>query len=156
MEKMNNIDINEILKLLPHRYPFVLIDRVLDFQPGQFIKAVKNVTINELYFTGHFPNNPVMPGVLQLEAMAQALALLAFKTLQETGAVVTGKEIFYFAGVDKARFKHPVVPGDQLIIDIEMSKQKGTIWKAKGTVKVNGELACSAELTAAYMGNGSD
>src|SRR6185437_1949840 len=95
--KMSEIDINEILKLLPHRYPFVLIDRVLDFQPGQFIKAVKNVTINELYFTGHFPNNPVMPGVLQLEAMAQALALLAFKTLQDSGATVTGKEIFYFA-----------------------------------------------------------
>jgi 3-hydroxyacyl-[acyl-carrier-protein] dehydratase len=153
---MNKIDINEILKLLPHRYPFVLIDRVLDYQPGQSLRAVKNVTINELYFTGHFPNNPVMPGVLQLEAMAQALALLAFKTLQDTGSKVTGKEIFYFAGIDKARFKQPVIPGDQLIIDIEMSKHKGAIWKAKGSVRVADELVCSAELTAAYMGNGSD
>lgn len=153
---MNKIDINEILKLLPHRYPFVLIDRVLDYQAGHSIKAIKNVTVNELYFTGHFPNNPIMPGVLQLEAMAQAFALLAFKSLESMGVKPTGNEIFYFAGIDKARFKQPVVPGDQLVIEIELTKHKGAIWKAKGTVKVLDELVCSAELTAAYMGNSSD
>jgi 3-hydroxyacyl-[acyl-carrier-protein] dehydratase len=151
---MNKIEINEVLRLLPHRYPFVLIDRVLDYQVGQSIKAIKNVSVNELYFTGHFPNNPIMPGVLQLEAMAQAFALLAFKTLQGEGTVPTGKEIFYFAGIDKARFKQPVVPGDQLVIEITLTKNKGSIWKAKGIAKVEDQLVCSADLTAAYMGNG--
>jgi len=151
---MNKIEINEVLKLLPHRYPFVLIDRVLDYQIGHSIKAIKNVSVNELYFTGHFPNNPIMPGVLQLEAMAQAFALLAFKSLQGEGVEATGKEIFYFAGIDKARFKQPVVPGDQLVIEIQLTRHKGAIWKAKGVAKVDNELVCSAELTAAYMGNG--
>ncbi|MDO8953459.1 MAG: 3-hydroxyacyl-ACP dehydratase FabZ [Gammaproteobacteria bacterium] len=150
---MSKLEVNEILSLLPHRYPFILIDRVEEFQVDQSIIAIKNVTINELFFTGHFPNNPVMPGVLQLEAMAQAFALLAFKSLQSKGGIVTGKEIFYFAGIDKARFKKPVIPGDQLLIEILLTRQKGAIWKAKGTVKVDGELVCSAELTAAHMGS---
>lgn len=146
----DQINITEILSLLPHRYPFILIDRVLALTLGESIQALKNVTINELFFMGHFPNNPVMPGVLIVEAMAQAMAVLAFKTLESHGIERTGKEIFYFAGIDKVRFKQPVIPGDQLIINIEFRRQKRDIFKAEGSVCVRGEVVCTAQLMAAY------
>lgn len=148
----DQINIKEILELLPHRYPFVLIDRVMEFKAEESIRALKNVTINELYFTGHFPGNPVMPGVLILEAMAQAMAILAIKTFQTRGVQKTGNEIFYFAGIDKVRFKQPVVPGDQLILDVRLTRQKKDIFKAEGVASVNGAVVCSAELMAAYKG----
>jgi 3-hydroxyacyl-[acyl-carrier-protein] dehydratase len=147
---VNTIEIKEILDYLPHRYPFILVDRVLDYTPGESIVAIKNVSINELYFTGHFPNNPVMPGVLMLEAMAQAMGLLAYKTLEGEGKVRTGKEIFYFAGIDKVRFKQPVVPGDQLVITVQFIKQKREVIKAAATAMVSDNLVCSAELMIAY------
>jgi 3-hydroxyacyl-[acyl-carrier-protein] dehydratase len=137
------MDIHEILKKLPHRYPFLLVDRVLEIEKGVRIKALKNVTINEPFFGGHFPHRPVMPGVLMLEAMAQAAALLAFETL---GVVPDDKTVYYFAGIDGARFKRPVEPGDQLIMDVTLDRMKAGIFKFKGTARVGGQLACEAEL----------
>lgn len=149
-QKLDEINITEILSLLPHRYPFILVDRILDFKADQSIQVLKNVTINELFFTGHFPGNPVMPGVLVIEAMAQAMALLCFKTLDDTGVPRTGNELFYFAGIDKARFKQPIIPGDQLIIDVHFGKKKRDIVKAQGTVRVRDEIVCTADIMAAY------
>jgi 3-hydroxyacyl-[acyl-carrier-protein] dehydratase len=137
------MDIHEILKKLPHRYPFLLVDRVLELEKGVRIKALKNVTINEPFFVGHFPHRPVMPGVLMLEAMAQAAALLAFDTL---GVVPDDKTVYYFAGIDGARFKRPVEPGDQLILDVSLDRMKSGIFKFKGTARVDGNVACEAEL----------
>jgi len=143
---MTTMDIHEILKCLPHRYPFILIDRVTDLVKGESITAIKNVTINEPFFTGHFPGRPVMPGVMIVEALAQAGAILASKTNEPT----PGKESLYlFAGIDKARFKRVVEPGDQLILEVKIVKRKADIWKLTGTATVNGELACSAELLSA-------
>lgn len=147
---MSEIDIKTILEYLPHRYPFVLIDRVLDYTPGESITALKNVTINELYFTGHFPGNPVMPGVLMLEALAQAMGILAFKTFESEGIQRNGREIFYFAGIDKVRFKQPVMPGDQLILKVRFTRKKGGILKAAAQALVRDEVVCSAELMIAY------
>ena len=115
------MDIHQILKLLPHRYPILLVDRVLEIEPGKSIKALKNVTINEPFFMGHFPKHPVMPGVLMIEAMAQAAALLSFSTL---GVTPDDKTVYYFAGIDGARFKRPVGPGDQMIMDVELLRMK--------------------------------
>ncbi len=137
------MDIHEILKKLPHRYPILLVDRVLVLEKGKSIKALKNVTINEPFFAGHFPHRPVMPGVLMLEAMAQAAALLAFDTL---GVVPDDKTVYYFAGIDAARFKRPVEPGDQLIMDVSLDRMKAGIFKFKGVARVDGNLACEAEL----------
>jgi 3-hydroxyacyl-[acyl-carrier-protein] dehydratase len=137
------MDIHEILKKLPHRFPFLLVDRVLELEKGVRIKALKNVTINEPFFTGHFPHRPVMPGVLMLEAMAQVAALLAFDTL---GVVPDDKTVYYFAGIDAARFKRPVEPGDQLIMDVTLDRMKAGIFKFKGVARVDGKLACEAEL----------
>jgi 3-hydroxyacyl-[acyl-carrier-protein] dehydratase len=137
------IDIHEILKQLPHRYPFLLVDRVLEVEKGKSIKALKNVTINEPFFVGHFPHRPVMPGVLMLEAMAQVAALLAFDTL---GVTPDNKTIYYFAGIDGARFKRPVEPGDQLVMDVTLDRMKAGIFKFKGTTRVGTEIACEAEL----------
>ena len=137
------MDIHEILKKLPHRYPILLVDRVLEIEKGVRIKAIKNVTINEPFFTGHFPHRPVMPGVLMLEAMAQAAALLAFDTL---GVVPDDKTVYYFAGIDAARFKRPVEPGDQLVMDVTLDRMKAGIFKFKGISRVDGNLACEAEL----------
>ncbi|MBT7870991.1 MAG: 3-hydroxyacyl-ACP dehydratase FabZ, partial [Thiotrichales bacterium] len=111
-DNSNTLDINEVMKHLPHRYPFLLIDKVLDFEEGKTLRAVKNVTINEPFFQGHFPHIPVMPGVLIMEALAQATGILSFKT---TGKLPTDDSLYYFVGIDKARFRKPVVPGDQLI-----------------------------------------
>ena len=137
------MDIHQILKLLPHRYPILLVDRVLSIDKGKRIQALKNVTINEPFFTGHFPHRPVMPGVLMLEAMAQAAALLTFDTL---GVAPDDKTVYYFAGIDGARFKRPVEPGDQLVMDVALERAKAGIYKFKGTTRVGDEVACEAEL----------
>ncbi len=137
------MDIHEILKKLPHRYPILLVDRVLEVEPGKRIKALKNVTINEPYFVGHFPHRPVMPGVLMLEAMAQTAALLSFAA---EGAGPDDNSVIYFAGIDGARFKRPVEPGDQLLMEVTLERQKAGIYKYKGIARVGEEIACEAEL----------
>ena len=137
------MDIHQILKQLPHRYPFILVDRVLELDKGKSIKALKNVTINEPFFGGHFPHRPVMPGVLMLEALAQAAALLAFD-LQ--GVTPDDKTVYYFAGIDGARFKRPVEPGDQLILDVELERMRAGIFKFKARASVGEETATEAEL----------
>jgi 3-hydroxyacyl-[acyl-carrier-protein] dehydratase len=140
---MTTMDIHAILKLLPHRYPILLVDRVLSIEKGKTIRAVKNVTINEPFFTGHFPHRPVMPGVLMLEAMAQAAALLSFDML---GVTPDDKTVYYFAGIDGARFKRPVEPGDQLVMDVSLERSKAGIFKFKGITRVGEETACEAQL----------
>jgi 3-hydroxyacyl-[acyl-carrier-protein] dehydratase len=140
---MTMMDIHKILKQLPHRYPILLVDRVLELEKGARIKALKNVSINEPYFLGHFPHRPVMPGVLMLEALAQAAALLAFDTLGETPDDQT---VYYFAGIDGARFKRPVEPGDQLILEVELDRMKAGIFKFKARAKVGDDIATEAEL----------
>ena len=137
------MDIHQILKKLPHRYPFLLVDRVLEIETGKRIKALKNVTINEPFFVGHFPHRPVMPGVLIIEAMAQAAGLLSFDAL---GASTDDKSVIYFAGIDSARFKRPVEPGDQLIMDVSIERHKAGIFKFKGVTRVSDQVACEAEL----------
>jgi len=137
------MDIHAILKQLPHRFPFLLVDRVLELERGKRIKALKNVTINEPFFGGHFPHRPVMPGVLMLEALAQAAALLAFDTL---GVTPDDKTVYYFAGIDGARFKRPVEPGDQLFLHAELDRMKSGIFKFKARAMVGEELAVEAEL----------
>lgn len=137
------MDIHQILEKLPHRYPILLVDRVLELEPGKRIRALKNVSINEPYFVGHFPHRPVMPGVLMLEALAQAAALLSFaddKLQSDKNSVI------YFVGIDGARFKRPVEPGDQLILDVEVNRIKAGIHKFSARASVAGELACQAEL----------
>lgn len=141
-----SMDIHEIMKLLPHRYPILLLDRVLEINLGQSLTALKNVTINEAFFTGHFPNRPVMPGVLILEAMAQAGAVLAYKSTQLTYA---DGVLYYFAGIDKARFRRVVEPGDQLRLTVKVLRSKKDIWKLEGSAFVGDELACSAEFLSA-------
>jgi 3-hydroxyacyl-[acyl-carrier-protein] dehydratase len=140
---LSALDIHQILKRLPHRYPILLVDRVLELEVHQRIKALKNVTINEPFFAGHFPHRPVMPGVLTLEALAQAAALLAFES---AGASVAPDAIVYFVGIDGARFKRPVEPGDQLILDVTIDRQKAGIWKFKTRASVGGETAVEADL----------
>jgi len=137
------MDIHQIIKKLPHRYPFLLVDRVVEFEKDVRIKALKNVTINEPFFNGHFPNRPVMPGVLMLEALAQASALLSFSSEGETS---DGSRLYYFAGIDGARFKRVVEPGDQLILESTITRKKGAIYKYATRATVDGELAVEAEL----------
>lgn len=138
---LHAMDIQQIHSLLPHRYPFLLIDRVLDSEPGKRLRAMKNVTINEPFFQGHFPTKPVMPGVLLIEAMAQATGLLAMESSD-----VPKEAIYYLVGVDKARFKRPVMPGDQLIFEVEVLKHKREIWVFAAEAKVDGNLVASAEI----------
>ena len=140
---MTTLDIHQILKQLPHRYPILLVDRVIDLELGKSIRAIKNVTINEPFFTGHFPHRPVMPGVLMLEAMAQTAALLSFAA---EGAAPDNKSVIYFAGIDGARFKRPVEPGDQLVMDVTLDRARAGIYKFKGVARVGEEIACEAEL----------
>ncbi len=140
------MDIHKILKQLPHRYPFLLVDRVLELDKGKSIKALKNVTINEPFFEGHFPNRPVMPGVLMLEALAQASALLSFDALN---ASPDEQMIYYFAGMEGVRFRRPVEPGDQLILEAELVRMKAGIFKFKTRALVGNEVAVEAELTCA-------
>ena len=140
-----SMTIDEIMQYLPHRYPFLLIDRVLEMEVGKCITAIKNVSINEPFFPGHFPGSPVMPGVLILEAMAQAAALLSFKTENYTPEEIG---IVYFAGIDGARFKKPVLPGDQLVLKIEIVRRVRGIWKYTARAEVDGALVAEAELMA--------
>ncbi|MDP1691311.1 MAG: 3-hydroxyacyl-ACP dehydratase FabZ [Burkholderiaceae bacterium] len=137
------LDIHKILKRLPHRYPILLVDRVLELEKNVRIKALKNVTINEPFFMGHFPARPVMPGVLMLEALAQAAALLSFES---AGAEPDDETVVYFVGVDGARFKRVVEPGDQLILEASIERCKGGIYKYKTRASVDGETAVEAEL----------
>ena len=137
------MDIQYILNQLPHRYPFLLVDRVLELERNQRIRAIKNVTFNEPFFTGHFPGRPVMPGVLILEALAQAAGLLAFDAM---GQVPDENNIYYFVGIDGAHFKHSVVPGDQLILDITIDRVRGGIWRFNGVGRVGENVAAEAQL----------
>ena len=148
MSNAVSIDINQILKLLPHRYPFLLVDRVLEITPRVSIKALKNVTMNEPFFQGHFPDFPVMPGVLIIEALAQTAALLTFSEAKAENAV------YYFAGIDGARFKKPVLPGDQLIMTAIFEREKAGIYKFQVKATVNGELAAEANITCAVRTKG--
>lgn len=137
------MDIHEILEHLPHRYPILLVDRVLDVVPGERIVALKNVSVNEPFFPGHYPHHPVMPGVLIVEALAQAAAILSFKTL---GGKPDDKSVYYFVGIDNARFKRPVSPGDQLILEVSIQANKRGLWKFAAQAKVDGQVAAEAEL----------
>lgn len=137
------IDHLEVMKYLPHRYPFLLVDGVTECVDGQSIVAFKNITHNEPFFQGHFPGLPVMPGVLMVEALAQASGILMYKTM---GRYPSEKDIFYLAGIDNTRFKRNVVPGDQLKLSVEVIRKRETLWKFKGEATVNGELACSSEF----------
>jgi 3-hydroxyacyl-[acyl-carrier-protein] dehydratase len=140
------MDIHEILRKLPHRYPIILVDRVLEVVPGERIVALKNVTINEPYFMGHFPGHPVMPGVLIIESMAQACAILTYVTLQPKEGDGT---LFYFAGIDAARFKRPVLPGDQIRLEAEMGRVKRGIGKFTARAIVDGQIAAETEMLCA-------
>jgi 3-hydroxyacyl-[acyl-carrier-protein] dehydratase len=140
------MDIHEILEYLPHRYPFLLVDKVVDYKPGEYLIGVKNVTVNEPFFTGHFPQRPVFPGVLIMEALAQATGLLAFKTV---GKKPDGKSLYYFAGIDNCRFKQPVQPGDQLFLEVKLLTSKRNISKFSAEAKVEGKIVASAELMCA-------
>jgi len=144
--KAAEIDIKEILNLLPHRYPFVMVDRILEVTPGERIQGLKNVTMNEQFFQGHFPGEPVMPGVLVLEGMAQTGALLAYLTDPEA---VKGK-LVYFAGIDKVKFRKPVTPGDQLIYELSVAKRKSRFWIMEGTTLVDDKVVAQAELMATF------
>jgi 3-hydroxyacyl-[acyl-carrier-protein] dehydratase len=138
-----SMDIHEILDHLPHRYPFILIDRVISMELGKEITAIKNVTINEPYFPGHFSYHPVMPGVLIVEALAQAAALLSFKTMDTKP---TEDSVYYFAGIDNARFKKPVNPGDQLVLHVKIDRVLKGIWKYSGTATVDNEIVAEANM----------
>jgi 3-hydroxyacyl-[acyl-carrier-protein] dehydratase len=137
------MDIHQILQRLPHRYPILLVDRVLEIEKGKSIKALKNVSANEPYFMGHFPKRPVMPGVLMLEALAQAAALLSFETME---LLPDDKNVYYFVGIDGARFKRVVEPGDQLLLDVNVDRIRGGIWKYNARATVGNELAVEAQL----------
>jgi 3-hydroxyacyl-[acyl-carrier-protein] dehydratase len=140
---MTTLDIRAILEHLPHRYPFLLVDRVLEIESGRRIVAIKNVTINEPFFQGHFPHLPVMPGVLMIEALAQAAGILSFQTM---GRVSDDRSVYYFVGIDAARFKRPVGPGDQLRLEVEIVRQARSIWKYAAKATVQGQVAAEAQL----------
>lgn len=142
----DSLSIDDIMKLLPHRYPFLLVDRVLDFEVEKFIRAVKNVTYNEPQFMGHFPDHPVMPGVMIVETMAQVGGILAFQSIPKDR-----EYLVYFTGIDKVRFRRPVRPGDQLIFELTLLRRRGLMWKFHGEALVDGELACEGELMATLM-----
>jgi len=146
-EKMDKVlDIQKIMKLLPHRYPFIMIDRILELTPGEKVIALKNVTINEPFFQGHFPANPIMPGVLIIEAMGQAAAVLAIKSLEREPHDL----LIYFMGMDKVKFRKPVTPGDQLIFEMKFLKQRRNVFRMSGTAYVDGNIVAQAELMATF------
>jgi 3-hydroxyacyl-[acyl-carrier-protein] dehydratase len=147
------MDIREILATLPHRFPIILVDRVLELEAGKRIVAIKNVSANEPVFTGHFPHYPVMPGVLIIESMAQAAAILSFVT---AGHKAQSDTLYYFAGIDKARFKRPVIPGDQMRLEIALERELRGIAKFTARALVDGQLACEADLMCAYRSVGAD
>ncbi|MCL2076356.1 MAG: 3-hydroxyacyl-ACP dehydratase FabZ [Betaproteobacteria bacterium] len=140
------MDIHQILEHLPHRYPFLLVDRVLALEVGKSIHACKNVSINEPFFIGHFPHHPVMPGVLIMEALAQAAGILSFKTMNTKPS---DDSVFYFVGIDNARFKKPVLPGDQLHLHVNITRQMRGIWKYEAAARVDGEVVAEADLMCA-------
>ena len=140
---MSAMDINEVLQYLPHRYPFLLIDRVLACEPGKSITALKNVTINEPFFTGHFPNHPIMPGVLIIEALAQTAAILSFRTMDHKA---DDRLVYYFVGIDRARFKRPIIPGDTLTLEVTLNRFARNMWMFSGTAKVGDAVAAEADL----------
>jgi len=146
MIEVVQLDIHSILKLLPHRYPFLMVDRVLECHAGQRIRALKNVTYNEPYFMGHFPQRPVMPGVMIIEALAQTAGILAFVT---SGVVPDADTKFYFVGIDKARFRKPVEPGDQLILSVELTRSFKGIWRFSSSACVGTNEVASAEMMVA-------
>jgi 3-hydroxyacyl-[acyl-carrier-protein] dehydratase len=143
----DELDIFEVMKHLPHRYPFLLVDRILSCEPGKRLSALKNVTVNEPFFQGHFPNRPVMPGVLILEALAQATGVLGVRSMEESPP---DDEMYFFVGIDKARFKRPVGPGDQIRLDVELKKVRRGIWVFYGEASVDGRLAASADLLCTH------
>lgn len=150
---MVDMDIHQVLAHLPQRFPLLMVDRVLECEPGKRIRALKNVSANEPYFPGHFPLRPVMPGVLILEAMAQAAGILVFRTL---GAKPDEKSVYYYAGIDNARFKRPVEPGDQLIIEVSILGSKRGIWKFGCTAKVADALVAEADILCTVRPTGAD
>ena len=143
---MAEMSIKEIARFLPHRYPMLLVDRVLECVPGEYLVALKNVTANEPFFPGHFPEQPVMPGVMILEVMAQATGILALRTLDE---LPSEDSIYYFAGIDGARFRAPVIPGDQLIVRVDIVRHKRGIWKVDSKATVNDKVVAEAQLMGA-------
>lgn len=145
MSEQTAMDIHAVMKLLPHRYPFLLVDRVLECEPGKSLVAIKNVSINEPFFQGHFPHRPVMPGVLIIEALAQATGLLAFATVGTPEA----NTLYYFVGIDKARFRRPVEPGDQIYLKVELQRTVRNLWRFKTLAEVDGRTVTSAELMCA-------
>ena len=145
-DTVESLDIVEILKVLPHRYPFIMIDRVIELVVGERLKALKNVTINEPFFQGHFPVMPVMPGVMILEGLAQAAAVMAYVTMKE----YVGTKLVYFAGLDRVRFRQKVTPGDQLIYEVKTIKRKLSLWNLEGKAYVDGKLVAEAILMATF------
>ncbi|MBU2970252.1 3-hydroxyacyl-ACP dehydratase FabZ [Pseudoalteromonas sp. C2R02] len=143
--ELNGFDIQEIMALLPHRYPMLLVDKVVDYEAGKYLHAIKNVTANEPIFTGHFPGQPIFPGVMILEAMAQATGLLGFKTTEGRA----DNELYLFAAIDNARFKQPVYPGDTMHLHVDFIKERRNLWKFYGEAKVDGKVVCTAELMCA-------
>lgn len=148
-DKLESFDIQKIKKILPHRYPFLLIDRVLEIEPDKRIKALKNITVNEPFFQGHFPSKPVMPGVLIVEAFAQAAALLGANAIEE--GKLNHDSLFYLVGIDKARFRKPIGPGDQLIVEVDFITVRRNIWKYEAAAYVDSKLIASAELLTTVM-----
>jgi 3-hydroxyacyl-[acyl-carrier-protein] dehydratase len=148
MTDVVNMDTLQIMETLPHRYPFLLIDRIVDCEPGKSVTAIKNVSANEPFFQGHFPGRPVMPGVLIIEAMAQAGGVLSHVTLGD----VDPKPLFFLAGINNARFRRTVLPGDRLVVHVEVEKQKRGIWFYKCSATVDGQLAVAADITCAPGG----
>ena len=144
---MEIADIQKVMQLLPHRYPFLLVDRILEMETGKRVVGLKNVTINEPFFQGHFPNQPIMPGVLIIEAMGQAGGVLAASALSEDEP----EQVIIFMGMDKVRFRKPVVPGDQLIFELKVLKQRRKIFKMSGIARVDGEVVAEAELMAGFQ-----
>lgn len=144
--ELKQMDIEEILNCLPHRYPFLLVDKVTDYEPGKWLHAVKNVTFNEPFFTGHFPQKPVFPGVLMLEALAQATGILSYKSAEQEPGKNT---LYYFASVDNARFKRPVGPGDTISLEVELIKIRRGMGKFNAVAKVDGAVVCTAEIMCA-------
>ncbi len=144
LNQRTSFDIRDVMRLLTHRYPFLLVDRVVDYQKGKTLTAIKNVTFNEPFFVGHFPLVPTMPGVLMLEALAQACGLLA---VLDSGVRPESGHILYFAGIDEGRFKRVVIPGDQLTLHVELKKTKRNVWKFRTVARVGSEVACEALMT---------